>query len=382
MTFRVAYIVGQLSLGGAEQQLYHLLSALNRSRFSPVVITLGPTPDEYWKKPITELGIPVHHVPRCFSRILRTHRIAVILRTAQIKIVHSWSFHTNPYAALAGRLAGVPLRLGSMRENYRLITDGLVRRLGYRGLDALTTNSQSTARQISELRLTPVPVRFISNGVDIPLPVDSGSRLRLKSELGFCDDEILVGNIARLDSNKNHAMLLRTFAALTNKWPQLRLVIIGDGPLKSQLSSMAHELGIASKVILTGGRPLAARYLSAMDVCCMTSYTEGLPNLVMEAMAAGLPVVSTRCGDCIDLIESGVSGYLVSVDDDVSLATHLDLLLSNSALRSRMGRAGREKMRNDYSVEKLARRTTRVYDDLVIEKKMLPASDSHKVTVL
>jgi glycosyltransferase involved in cell wall biosynthesis len=380
MTFRVAYIIGQLSLGGAEQQLYHLLSALNRPRFSPVVITLGTTPDEYWKKPITDLGIPVHHVPRCFSRIVRAHRIAVILRAAQVKIVHSWSFHTNPYAALAGRLAGVPLRLGSMRENYQLITAGLVRRLGYRGLDALTTNSQSAARQMNEL--TPVPVRFISNAVDIPLPVDSSSRLRLKSELGFCDSEILVGNIARLDSNKNHAMLLRTFAALTNKWPQLRLVIIGDGPLKTQLSLMAHELGIASKVIFTGGRPLAARYLSAMDVCCMTSYTEGMPNLVMEAMAAGLPVVSTRCGDCIDLIEPDVSGYLVSVDDDVSLATHLDLLLSNSELRSRMGRAGREKMRNDYSVEKLARRTIRVYDDLVIEKKMLPASDSHKVTVL
>src|SRR5258706_6895937 len=380
MTFRVAYIVGQLSLGGAEQQLYHLLSALNRSRFSPVVITLGPTADEYWKKPITELGIPVHHVPRCFSRIVRTHRIAVILRAAQVKIVHSWSFHTNPYAALAGRLAGVPLRLGSMRENYRLITDRLVRRLGYRGLDALTTNSRSAARQMNEL--TPVPVRFISNGVDIPLPVDSSSRLRLKSELGFRESEILVGNIARLDSNKNHAMLLRTFAALTNKWPQLRLVIIGDGPLKTQLSSMAHELGIASKVILTGGRPLAARYLSAMDVFCMTSYTGGMPNPGMEAMAAGPPGVSTRSGDCIDLIEPDVSGYLVSVDDDVSLATHLDLLLSNSELRSRMGRAGREKMRNDYSVEKLARRTTRVYDDLVIEKKMLPASDSHKVTVL
>jgi glycosyltransferase involved in cell wall biosynthesis len=358
-----------------------LLSALNRSRFFPVVITLGPTPDEYWEHRIVELGIPVHHVPQLFSRIVRTFRIAAILRAENSKIVHSWSFHTNPYAAVAGRLASAPLRLGSMRENYQLISDGLVRRLGYLGLDALTTNSQNTAQQIKELRLTTAPVRFISNGVQLPLPIDVSTRLRLKSELGFSESEILVGNIARLDGNKNHAMLLRAFAALTTKWPHLRLIIIGDGPLKTQLSSMAHELGIASKLSLPGGIPLAARYLSAMDVCCMTSYTEGLPNLVMEAMAAGLPVVSTRCGDCSDLIEPGISGYLVAVNDDVNMATHLDLLLSNPELRLRMGRAGRERMRRDYSVEELVNRTTQLYEELVIEKKLLPMSSSHKMAV-
>jgi len=173
-------------------------------------------------------------------------------------------------------------------------------------------------------------------------------------------------------------MLLRAFARLTKKWPELRLVIIGDGPVKSQLAAMAQDLGIASKVSIPGAKPLAARYLSAMDVCCMTSYLEGLPNMVMEAMAAGLPVVSTRCGDCIDLIEPGVSGYLVSVNDDVNLASHLDLLLTNPELRSRMGRAGREKMQREYSVEELVTRMTQFYEELLVEKKLSCVSRSHK----
>ena len=198
--------------------------------------------------------------------------------------------------------------------------------------------------------------------------LNQADRLRLKRELGFSDTKILIGNIARLDANKNHPMLLRAFAFLTEKWPDLRLVIIGDGPLKSQLASMAQDMGIASKVSIPGGVPLAARYLPAMDVCCMTSYTEGLPNVVMEAMAAGLPVVSTRCGDCIDLVEPGVSGYLVPVNDDVTLSAHLDLLLTNPELRPRMGQAGRYKMQREYSIEEAVRRMAQFYEELLVQK--------------
>jgi glycosyltransferase involved in cell wall biosynthesis len=380
--FNLAIVVGQLGLGGAEQQLYHFLSGLDSSRFCPLVITLGPRPDEYWRGPLEELGVPVQHVNRQFSRVFRAIRIAAILRAEKIQIVHSWSFHTNPYAALAGRLASVPLRLGSMRENYSLLTERLVRRVGYFGLDALTTNSRSAALQVKEFGLTSAPVRFISNGVHIPDRVNQADRLRLKRELGFSDSEILIGNIARLDGNKNQAMLLRAFASLTEKWSDLRLVIIGDGPLKCQLAETAQDLGIASKVSIPGSIPQAARYLSAMDVCCMTSYTEGLPNLVMEAMAAGLPVVSTSCGDCADLIEHGVSGYLISVNDDGGLTAHLELLMTHPELRLRMGHAGREKMRREYSVEGMVGRMVQFYEYLLAGKRLLSVRGSKEATPL
>src|SRR5215510_6084045 len=100
--FGLAFIIGQLGLGGAEQQLYHLLSGLDRSRFRPVVITLGPTPHEYWEQPIARLDIPVRHVPRSIGRALRVFRIAAILHLQKIQMVHGWVFHANPYSALAG----------------------------------------------------------------------------------------------------------------------------------------------------------------------------------------------------------------------------------------------------------------------------------------
>src|SRR6266699_6881652 len=172
MSFGLAFIVGQLVVGGAEQQLYHLLSGLDRSRFRLMVISLGARPDEYWAQPIKSLGIPLWHMARSLGRAGRALQIASLLRSENVQLVHSWVLHTNPYSAVAGRLATVTLRLGSMRENYEGIpSDKLVRWLGYRGLGILITNSAKTAEQVREFRLTRALIRVVANGVHIPKQV-------------------------------------------------------------------------------------------------------------------------------------------------------------------------------------------------------------------
>ena len=115
MAIKIAIISGQLGLGGAEQQLYHLLAGLDRSRFSPIVISLGPR-DEYWTKPIRILGVPLWHFDRSLGRLGRAIQIARLLRRENVQIVHSWVLHTNPYSSVAGRLSGAPLRLCSTQR--------------------------------------------------------------------------------------------------------------------------------------------------------------------------------------------------------------------------------------------------------------------------
>jgi glycosyltransferase involved in cell wall biosynthesis len=368
----LAFIVGQLGLGGAEQQLYYLLSCLDRSRFCPIVISLGARADEYWAQPIKSLGIPLWHIGRSLGYAGRAIQIATLLRSKKIQVVHGWVFHANPYAAMAGRLAGVPLRLGSIRGSYEGIPrDKLVRWMGYRGLDILITNSAIAAAQVCKFRRTRALVRVVPNGIHIPRQVTQTERSRLKVELGFSNTHLLIGSIGRLDSNKNHAMLLHAFATLTEKWPALRLVIIGNGPLKSQLAAVAEQLGIAEKVYLPGAIPLAARYLPAMEVCCLTSYTEGMPNLIMEAAAAGLPVVSTTCGGSVELIESGTTGFLVSPNSAADMSRYLDLLLADAEQCRRMSQAGREKMRREFSVEIMATRMTQVYEEALAARGLV-----------
>jgi glycosyltransferase involved in cell wall biosynthesis len=365
----VAFIVGQLGLGGAEQQLYYLLSVIDRRRFHPIVVSLGPQADEYWERRIRKLEIPVWHLARSLGRARRTKNIASLLRTEKIDLVHAWDFHTNPYSALAGRLAGVPLRIGSMRGEHQWVTaNKLVSALGYRGLDVLVINSASAAANVQKLGVTKACIRVVSNGIEITEPRSDCQCRHLKAGLGFAPEHRVVGTIGRMDTNKNHAMLLRVFASLSDKWPMLRLVIVGDGPLRSELAIMADRLGIGEKVRFPGIIPMAARYLPALEVFCLTSYTEGMSNVIMEAAAAGVPVVSTGYTGSGELVEHETTGYLIQPNDDVAMAAYVDELLMNQERRHQIGNAGREKIRREYSLEAMRSNMTRVYEDALAAK--------------
>lgn len=365
----IVFIAGGLGLGGAEQQLYHVLCALDRTRFRPIVITLGTNLDEFWYEPISSLGVTVYHVSRRFGRVMRAMEIGKLLRAEMADIVHSWHFHANPYAAVAGRLAATPIKFGSMRENYKLLADyKFIRSIGYFGLDCITTNSVTATKQVKQLKLTRAKVCTVPNGVVIPAPINQTEKECRRLELGCSSEDLVIGTIGRIDRDKNHQMLLRVFARLLSDWPSLKLVIIGDGPLKDQLQDLAKELRIDGKVRLPGTVPFAARLLSAMDVCCMTSYTEGMPNVVMEAAAAGVPVVSTNCGDSYRLIENGVSGFVVPLDGSEEMVDCLHRLLGNPEQRVHMGRVGREKMQREYDVVSMVNRFSAVYEKALGEK--------------
>jgi len=230
------------------------------------------------------------------------------------------------------------------------------------------TNSETNAQHLKGLALTNACIETVANGVSIPDPIDETQRNHLRGQIGLAPGDRVIGSIGRLDKNKNHSMLLRAFEPLARQFPNLRLLIVGDGPLRLDLTQLASKLALSERVLLPGAIPQAARYLPIMDVCCLTSYTEGMPNVIMEAASAGVPIVSTRCGDSPALIEHGVSGYLVPFNDYVSMSEHLSLLLNDSQRRLRMGRAGREKMQQEFPISVMVRRIAEIYEQRLREK--------------
>jgi glycosyltransferase involved in cell wall biosynthesis len=357
----LALIAGQLGLGGAEQQLYHLLCGLDRTRFAPIVITLGGLPGEFWEEPIRDLGIPVHYVSRTLARVGRLLRISRILAASRATIVHSWAFHANVYAAAGGTLARTPVRLGSMRESYDYLRGRAIRWVGFRGLDGVVTNCRAN---IEELRdVVSIPVHVVCNGVDIPNQSLGTGRAEVRARLGIPVEARVFGTIGRMDGNKNHAMLLRVFARVAAKHADARLVMIGDGPLRTELAQQANALDIARQVCFTGPVPRASQYLPAFDVFCLTSYTEGMPNVLMEAAAAGVPAVTTSCATISDVIDDGIHGFVVSIDDDARFAARVEELLASPRLMRQMGDAARCKMSRDYSIAAMASQMMDVYSD-------------------
>jgi len=145
-------------------------------------------------------------------------------------------------------------------------------------------------------------------------------------------------------------------------------VIIGKGPTREQLTHEITSLGLVGRVVLTGALPDAARYLPAFEVCCLTSRTEGTPNLLMEASASGVPVVSTRCGGSGEVITDGVTGFLVPLEDDAALASRIERLLACPEQARRMGAEGQQKVLREFSVAAMVSKMTRIYSDQMASK--------------
>jgi glycosyltransferase involved in cell wall biosynthesis len=207
----------------------------------------------------------------------------------------------------------------------------------------------------------------------VPREAEKDHCEQLKSELGFSATHRLIGTIARLDTNKNHSMLIKAFHRLSAAWPNARLVIIGKGPTRDQLMEEVLTLGLVGRVLLTGALPDAARYIPAFDVCCLTSRTEGTPNLLMEASAAGVPVVATRSGGSSEVIADGSTGFLVPLEDDTIFASRVEMLLANPEYAKRMGLSGREKVLDEFSVSAMVSSMTRVYSEQIAAKQQWSA---------
>ena len=367
---RIAFIAGQLGLGGSEQQLYYLLTGLDRQCYQPLVLTLNPGQGDYWETPITTLGVPVLPVPRFRLRLLRALHIARLVWDRKPQILHSWGLHTNPYAALSGALAQVPVRLGSIRESFEgPVASPWLRWIGLVGLDGIVVNSMAAAHEIAARRFSRPPLHVVQNAVSC---VGACDRVGLRRELASLWQLPLSGlwlvTVGRLDENKNIALLVEAVATLRAEFPELRLVVIGDGPQRSALEAISRASGVDDIVTFASSIPGVISKLPAFDLFCLTSRSEGMPNVVMEASAAGLPVICTAVGGTRELIVDGLTGFLVPVDDITVLVQRLAQLLSDPGLRQRMGSSGCHRMAEQFSVERMVAEMTRVYEQALVAK--------------
>jgi len=204
-------------------------------------------------------------------------------------------------------------------------------------------------------RLTVVP-----NGVE---PAITSRRDEMRRRLGFSKNELVVGFVGRLVDGKAPHLLLEAFARVSADSPQARLVVIGDGPLMSRLRELAAELDISDRVILLGQRDARSEY-AGFDLFAICSRKEGLPYVVLEAMAAGLPVVATESSGVEMLVEPGVNGEVVPRDDMPAFAEALGRLISDGSLRERYAMAARERAMR-FTIEGMVDATLDVYHDAI-----------------
>jgi glycosyltransferase involved in cell wall biosynthesis len=183
--------------------------------------------------------------------------------------------------------------------------------------------------------------------------------------LGLPVTSFVVGAVGRLAAEKGFDLLIRSTRELLTRGLDVRLVIVGEGGERKHLQELATELGIADRVIMPGWQSDVRNYFEAMDVFALSSYREGLPNVLLEAMALEVPVVATRVNGVPRLIQDGRTGFLIEPGDGEGLATALVGLLKNQALRKVFSTAARRLVETRYSFLTRMQRLKRIYDELL-----------------
>jgi glycosyltransferase involved in cell wall biosynthesis len=368
----VFHLITELSTGGAQTALLRLLTGLNCDRFSPAVACLY-NGDKVVAQEIRQLGIPVIDLGMTAKwRWDAFWRLYHLLRRERPTILHTWMFHANLPGRVLGRLAGVPIIItsrrnenigGPMRERLNRWTARLDDRV-------IAVCELARQAEIERARVAPEHVVTIYNGVDAEQfsATNEQAAVRIRRTLSIPLDAPLLGAVGRLHPQKDFTTLLAAVAQVKEHVPTAQLLLVGDGELRDDLEAQAHLLDLSATVIFAGHRTDVPDILSTLDVFVLPSLWEGMPNVVLEAMATGLPVVATAVGGTTEVVVDGVTGLLVSPRNPDMLAQAIIRLLHDPDLRRKMGQAGQRRVEQYFSLKETIWQTELLYRTLLREK--------------
>jgi glycosyltransferase involved in cell wall biosynthesis len=370
MNPRVLLLSTSLGLGGADRQILYLAKALLASDYDVRLVTMVP-PEEMGRQALAE-GLPITslNMQRGRADAQSFRRFVSLLRDWQPHVLTSFMYHANILGRVAGRMAGVPLIVSSIRSerNGSTFRDWLMRLSNWMD-DCCTINSRQVADSLAQRRLIHRrKSRVIPNGVDLAaLTPAADDRLRVRNELAVAPAEFLWLAIGRLLDQKDYPTLLQAFQPLAQS--PARLAIAGRGPQQEELQRQARDLGIAQRVTFLGVRHDIPALLGAADAFVLSSAWEGMPNVVMEALASATPVVATQVGGVQELVEPGESGLLVKPGDPNALSAAMRRLMTLSVEERRsMGVRGRNHVASHYGLTAMAGRWMSLYEELLMQK--------------
>jgi glycosyltransferase involved in cell wall biosynthesis len=369
--YRLAYVIGELGKGGAEYQLYELLRGLDRERFEPAVFVLSA--GGYWSDRIRELDVPVHVVVRRGSAdVLRVVRLRRALRAFAPDVLHTVLWSANVYGRLAAVGLGTPFVVTAERN---VIARPRWQIAVERGLDPVTdlylVNSSAVTRTLVEREGLPATkVRVIHNGIDLSrLPPFELERSSARLRAGLPAGRRLVAQVGRLAPQKDYPTYLAAAARIARSVGDVDFLVVGEGPLRAELETLARSLGIGERVHFLGLRHDVPALLGGVDVFALTSVYEGLPNVVIEAMAAGAVAVATDVGGSGELIVPGETGTLVPPRDPDAVAAAVLEYLGDEGRRQRFAAAARRRIEAAFSLDAMVHATSAVYLDGLSAKR-------------
>lgn len=345
---RILFLITELDPGGAEKQLFHLATGLDRTRFEPRVLCLrgfGAVGEA-----LVKAGVPAESLgmKRKWD-IGAPFRLKHKLEEWKPDILHSFLFHANMLGRMVARRAGVKVVIGSVRvcetRKHHLLWD----RLTQGQMDCETCVCEAVREYTERVAgVDAAKLVVVRNGVELPA-LEGVDRSR--------PEALFVG---RLEPQKDVRTLLAAWPLVRKRVPTARLRIVGKGPQEEELRALAVE-----GVEWCGFQADVAPFWRTSRVLVLPSRWEGLPNVVLEAMAWGLPVVATAVGGSVELVRDGKTGHLVPVGEPLALADRLGAVLEDAATAGSMGSAGRDVVAREYTIPGMVKANVELYGRLL-----------------
>jgi len=365
------FVVGNFVAGGAERHLLEMWKRIDRERFA-VEIACFRAEGQFWPE-VRALGWPVHELAvgkriYDFSGARGLVRLIGATRKFRPDVIHGYLFGPNLFAVLAGRACGVPVVAVAKRnvDAFETPRQKRIQRLAHRWATHVTAVSETVAATVEEFGVPRARITVIPNGVDFSrFDASTGDR----ALLGAANGEPVIGSVGCLAARKDYATLLDALARLRTAGKKFHATLVGDGPDRAALEARARALGVDDRLTFLGERPDVERLLPAMDVFVLSSREEGIPNSLLEAMAAGRPSVATAVGGTPEVLEHGVTGWLVPPADPASLATALAAALDDPVEAAKRGAAARRVTREQRSIDAMVRRHEDFYRAALAERR-------------
>lgn len=360
----IAYVIETLEVGGAERIVVDCARAMRRRGWAVDVVCLR-SPGQLAEE-LTASGVQVHSMGKKGAvDLAMLRRLVRLLKRLAVDVVHTHLFTANTWGRLAARFGGAPVVVAT--EHNLDIWKGAVHRTVdrwlYRSTSRLVTVSDDVAAfyRRSE-RLDEARMQTIHNGIDVD---DPGYTAEARREFHIHSSDPLFVCVGRLVEAKGHGDLLDAFAAAHRRRGDLRLLIVGDGPLADELHHRADLLGLHDSVIFTGTRTDCARLMAASDALTMASLREGLPMVILEASALGLPMIVTDVGGNREVVEDGFNGFLLPPRRPGAMTDAMLRIADDDELRRRLGHNARRRHHEAFSLTSMVDAHERLYRELL-----------------
>jgi len=361
---RILVVVKAMVAGGLETYLVNVLSAIDRQKYKVTIVCTAER-ENWYKDELDKLGVKTITCPNPYSQIGYVHRIGKIIRELDIDVVCDFRSDFSAPTLLAAKRAGVKKRIAMYRNTGRGFRPDPLRNL-YVNIMHRCTKLWATRIIGNTGKVLDAfypgwkdndKFAVVYNGVDLNKFSPDVSGQSIRQELVVSSDCIIIGHVGRFYIQKNHIILLKSFARLKQEVENIHLLLVGDGELRRDIEKQIKQLGIAEYVTLAGVRKDVPKMLAAMDIFFFPSLYEGMPNALIEAMACGLPIVASNIPEIVEIITTELSEQLIDPNDVTGFVEALRKLVTDKTSRKKMGFVGRTHVERHFelsvSAEKL-----------------------------